>query len=274
MSLSKSRKIMCIILTMFIAAGSILFFGTIITKTTVLSQKYMDYVFSKNNVNTECEKEFKQRIEILEAKSGIPARVFDAVYKTNDISNSSAITRLYNLDEPDLYTDNQIEQFESLCKEYLEGNNMQYDKELIHNTAVEATKAYSDCFGLQNSDALTDFIGKVNNNYLHFISIGVLLMAVPAMLMLILFRRSREILFNIFAAFTISGMSFTISAIASLIVKVGQNLSISPQIYSYAFGNAAKGACVVSIVFGVLLTAASVFANVKITKSLDSDTLK
>ena len=45
MTLSKSRKAICFILTLLIAAGSILLFGISITKSTVLSQKYMDYVF-------------------------------------------------------------------------------------------------------------------------------------------------------------------------------------------------------------------------------------
>ena len=81
---------------------------------------------------------------------------FDAVYKNNDISNSSALTRLYNQDNPDLYSKNQIAQFDSLCKEYLKGNNMQYDEALIHNTAVKAAQAYSDCFGLKNTEAIAD----------------------------------------------------------------------------------------------------------------------
>ena len=117
MTLSKSRKAICFILTLLIAAGSILLFGISITKSTVLSQKYMNYVFDKCNVSEQCEKAFKDQISVLEAQSGIPSRVFDAVYKNNDISNSSALTRLYNQDNPDLYSKNQIAQFDSLCKE-------------------------------------------------------------------------------------------------------------------------------------------------------------
>ena len=270
MTLSKSRKAICFILTLLIAAGSILSFGISITKSTVLSQKYMNYVFDKCNVSEQCEKAFKDQISVLEAQSGIPSRVFDAVYKNNDISNSSALTRLYNQDNPDLYSNNQIAQFDSLCKEYLEGNNMQYDEALIHNTAVKAAQAYSDCFGLKNTEAIADFISTFNSNYLHFLSIGVLLVALPIILLLVLFRRSREIMFNIFAAFTVTGFTFTAAGIASLIARISQGLNISPQIYQTAFTSAVNGACCVSIVLGVLLAAISVFANVKITKSLDS----
>ena len=262
MTLSKSRKAICFILTLLIAAGSILLFGISITKSTVLSQKYMNYVFDKCNVSEQCEKAFKDQISVLEAQSGIPSRVFDAVYKNNDISNSSALTRLYNQDNPDLYSKNQIAQFDSLCKEYLKGNNMQYDEALIHNTAVKATQAYSDCFGLKNTEAIADFISTFNSNYLHFLSIGILLVALPIILLLVLF--------NIFVAFTVTGFTFTAAGIASLIAKISQGLNISPQIYQTAFTSAVNGACCVCIVLGVLLAAISVFANVKITKSLDS----
>ena len=213
MTLSKSRKAICFILTLLIAAGSILLFGISITKSTVLSQKYMNYVFDKCNVS---------------------------------------------------------EQFDSLCKEYLKGNNMQYDEALIHNTAVKAAQAYSDCFGLKNTEAIADFISTFNSNYLHFLSIGILLVALPIILLLVLFRRSREIMFNIFVAFTVTGFTFTAAGIASLIARISQELNISPQIYQTAFTSAVNGACCVSIVLGVLLAAISVFANVKITKSLDS----
>ena len=270
MTLSKSRKAICFILTLLIAAGSILLFGISITKSTVLSQKYMNYVFDKCNVSEQCEKAFEDQISVLEAQSGIPSRVFDAVYKNNDISNSSALTRLYNRDNPDLYSNNQIAQFDSLCKEYLEGNNMQYDEALIHNTAVKAAQAYSDCFGLKNTEAIADFISTFNSNYLHFLSIGILLVALPIILLLVLFRRSREIMFNIFVAFTVTGFTFTAAGIASLIARISQGLNISPQIYQTAFTSAVNGACYVCIILGVLLAAISVFANVKITKSLDS----
>lgn len=96
------------------------------------------------------------------------------------------------------------------------------------------------------------------------------LVALPIILLLVLFRRSREIMFNIFVAFTVTGFTFTAAGIASLIARISQGLNISPQIYQTAFTSAVNGACYVCIILGVLLAAISVFANVKITKSLDS----
>ena len=95
-------------------------------------------------------------------------------------------------------------------------------------------------------------------------------MAVPIIMLLVLYRRSREIMFNIFASLTTSGMIFTVSSVLCLIFKTAQRFDISPQVYSQAFGNAVKGSCFISIIFGLLLTGISIFVNVKITKSLDS----
>ena len=77
-------------------------------------------------------------------------------------------------------------------------------------------------------------------------------------------------MFNIFASLTTSGMIFTVSSVLCLIFKTAQRFDISPQVYSQAFGNAVKGLCFISIIFGLLLTGITIFVNVKITKSLDS----
>lgn len=268
MSLRKSRKIISIILAVLIACGSVLFFGTLITKATIMSEKYTSYVFNKAGVNESCKKAFSNQVKVLEEQSGIPARVFNSVYNFNDTSGGTAIERLFSSNNTTLNTNSQTEKFEKLCKEYIEGNNMQYDEKLIHNTALKATQAYSDCFGMKNTEQISSFIQDVNNHYQSYLSIGALLFIVPLVLFIILFRRSLDVAFNLFSALTISGMTFITSGIASLIAKVGLH-DITPQIYQQAFYDCVKGACFVSIIFGVLLTAISVFANVKITKELD-----
>ena len=272
MSLRKSRKIICVILTILIAAGSIFFFGTLITKATVMSQKYTSYVFEKTGVNKTCKEEFSNQVKVLEAQSSIPARVFTSVYNFNDATNQTAIERLYSSSNTTLNTANQTEKFEKLCKEYLEGNNMQYDEALIHNTALKATQAYSDCFGMKNTEQISSYLENINAHYQSYLSIGALLFVVPLVLLIILFRRSLDVTFNVFAALTLSGLTFVASGIASLIAKVGLH-NISPAIYRQAFYNCVKGACYISIVFGAVLTVVCVIANIKITKSLDKNYL-
>ena len=94
MTLSKSRKAMCFILTMLFSIGSILFFGTLIAKSTVLNEGYMNRIFEYSNVNEQCEKAFEDRVAVLEAQSTIPARVFDTVFKTNDTAASNVIAKI------------------------------------------------------------------------------------------------------------------------------------------------------------------------------------
>lgn len=273
MSLSKARKILCCILTVVLAAGSMLFFGSLITSATVLSENYVVKVFELNDASSRCKEEFKKQLTVLEAKSSIPERVFDAVYNFDEISNDSVIRRLFSSADTTLYTEDEVQRFEQLCKEYLEGNNIKYDKELIHNTALEATELYSQCFGMQNSQELSSFIQNADEQMQKLISIGGLLVMVSIIVLLILHRKSKDIMFNIFAALTLQGFAFIVSGILSLIFKVGQNIAISPQIYADAFADCAKGACVVSIIFGVISSALSLCANISITKKSDKSPL-
>ncbi len=272
MSLHKSRKIISIILTVLIACGSILFFGTLITKVTVMSESYTSYVFDKVGVNKNSKEAFANQIKVLEAQSGIPARVFNSVYNFNDATSKTAVERLFSSSNTTLSTNSQTDKFERLCKEYLEGNNMQYDEALIHNTALKATEAYSNCFGMKNTEQISSFINNVNAHYQSYLSVGALLFIVPLVLFIILFRRSLDVAFNFFSALTLSGLSFVVSGIASLIAKFGLH-DITPAIYQQAFYSCVKGACYISIIFGAVLTIISVIANIKITKALDRNNL-
>lgn len=208
MSLHKSRKIISIILTVLIACGSILFFGTLITKVTVMSESYTSYVFDKVGVTKNSKEAFANQIKVLEAQSGIPARVFNSVYNFNDATSKTAVERLFSSSNTTLNTNSQTDKFEKLCKEYLEGNNMQYDEALIHNTALKATEAYSNCFGMKNTEQISSFIKNVNAHYQSYLSVGALLFIVPLVLLIILFRRSLDVAFNIFSALTLLGFIF------------------------------------------------------------------
>lgn len=267
MSLIKTRRVMCAILCILFAVGGILFFGTLIANITVLSESYMVSIFEHNDISQQCRDEFEEQLSVLEAESGIPTRVFDAVYNFEEITNDSTISRLYGGHDTTLYTQDTIDIFEQLCVEYLEGNNLQYDEELIHNTALEATRIYSECFGMANTEELSAFITTAKANTQSIMSIGALLIVVPIVLLLILFKKTKDIMFYIFSSLTVQGFSFITLSLASLIFKIGQNVNITPAIYAEAFADSAKGACIIFLIFGAILSAVALYFNVKITKS-------
>lgn len=99
--------------------GSILFFGTLIAKSTVLNEGYMNRIFEYSNVNEQCEKAFEDRVAVLEAQSTIPARVFNTVFKTNDTAASNVIGKLYSSQNPTLYSKIKLSSLNRFAKSIL-----------------------------------------------------------------------------------------------------------------------------------------------------------
>lgn len=265
MSLGKTRRFISYLLTIIIAAGGMMLFGTAIARATMLNESYVNAVFDRSGAFERSKKDFEDCVLVLEARSSIPARVFNSVYSFSDSQSGNAAAYLFGSEDSQLYAESKTEEFEKLCKEYLDGNNMSYDSELVHNTALEATEMYSQCFLISGGEELAAEISKAQDAYAGVLSLGLLLVILPVALLLSLYRRNYEIYFNINAAFTLQGLIFMFSAIGCLILRVWQNVGLSPAAYADAYAKAVQGACAVGLVFGALLTAISLFFNIRIT---------
>lgn len=262
MSLRKARRILTILLSVLIVIGGNLFFGAEIAEYTFCNQNYMTKVFSSDTFNEKCELNFKDRTAVLSAESDIPPRVFEAILDNNSFASKTAVQRLFDGYDSSLYNDDLIEQFETLCLEYLDGNKIAYDKSKIHNTAVAATEIYSDSFGISNSQEAIAFIDNVNSQHSKFASIGLLLIAISIALFLIIFTKKSDIIRAVCSAFTALGLSMLLTGICSLIFGVGDIRLLSPVHYAESLSTAVDGAFAVAIVVGLLITAASVAGSV------------
>lgn len=266
MSLKSTRKILSIIFIVIIAAGGSLFAGAVTVKATLCSESYLQRHFTSDRVMAQCQQNFDSRIEALSEKSGIPVRAFEAVSNFEEIKSDSPVRRLFGGHDTTLYTSDTVERFEQLCIEYLEGNSIKYDKELIHNTADEAAKIYADCFGLKNTDEISGFINSVNENYQRFISISSLMLILPIVLLFLLYKKVYDIFLMVFSAFTAEGVTLVFSGAIGLILKLGQSALIYPQIYALAAGNVIRNVFVILMIAGFVITAVFVFFNVYLYK--------
>lgn len=254
MSLRYLRKILSVALIFIIALGSTVLFGLALIQTTVCSENYISRFVDSSAVSTERKESFNRRIEALEAKSGIPSRVFDAVYNFNEITNDTAIHRVYAGFDSQLYNEATIDRFEKLCKEYLDGTGKEYDDILVRNTAIEAAKIYSDCFGLRNTQEFISFSDEFEQTFRTHMSIAVVLIVIPVTLIFIMFKKVDAILIHIFPGFIASGLTLFITGICGLLFRFGQGAVITPDIYAEALGNAVKGMFVIALLFGAVLS--------------------
>lgn len=266
MSMKSTRKILSVILIVIIAAGSSIFSGTLALKVTICNQAYMQRYLNSDEVKAQCMEAFDSRIDALAQRSGIPSRAFEAVRNFDEITSDSPVRRLFNGHDTTLYTNATIERFENLCLEYLEGNSIEYDETLVHNTAEEAARIYADCFGMKNTQELAEFINHVNDGYRAYFSISFLMIVASVVMLFLLYKKVNEIFTVFLSAFTAQGIALFFTSAAALISKFGRSLLIYPQIYADAVNDAVNGMFIMVMIFGFVLACVCVFLNVSIYK--------
>lgn len=266
MSLSKSRKIICFLLSVIMVISAGLFTGIEMISNTLCSEKYIEKVFSSKSVMSECEENYKTRIGILAKDSLIPERVFFAADENNTGQNENAVNKFFGGHDSTLYSNNRVETYEKLCVEYLEGNNIEYNKSEIHNVAEKAANIYADSFGLKNTEEIKAFIDKVNALSPKMTSFALLLLTVCIIIIFFMFSKKRDAAEVYCSAGTALGFTFIFTGITALIFGIGNNPKVTPQAYAKAISLAVNGDFAILIIIGILICAMSLTGSVRICK--------
>lgn len=271
MTLKTLRKILAVIFAAIIAVSASVFAVSQVVHFTLCSENYLSKFFASEKITQQCRDNFNKRIEALEAKSGIPARVFDAVYNFSEITEDTAVHRLFAGHDTSLYNEATVDRFESLCTEYLDGNEIKYDKKLIRNTAEEAARIYADSFGIDNTDEAVKFIKQADIKYGRYSSVSFMLVVLSILMMAVLFSKPYDVFLRVFAAFTAQGFALALTGAVALIMKFGQHPLLSPQMYANAAIGAVKGMYVIMLLLGVLVGIGFLIANIVMTEKIKND---
>lgn len=266
MSLKSTRKILTFLCVFLIGASSFVLLATQIAKLTVCSQGFVQRFVFTEGINNQARENFKVALEALENESSIPARAFEAIYNDKSAGLNEAVERLYNGHDATLYNDDTVDRFERLCIEYLEGNQIKYDKKLVHNTAQRATRLYSDCFGIQNAQMLKDFIDGVRTSSSRYASASLLVMLVGVCVLFVLYKKQGMALEKILQGFTAQGLAFIVCPLICLLARIGQHSQVYPLLYAQACSNLVRSVYFIALVIGILICTVSLLINVNIIK--------
>lgn len=260
MSLTKSRKVLSFILSLLMAAGALMFFSSQTISQLMINENVAARFLASDSVNNACLENFKDRIKAVEAASGIPSRVFETVLNKSTPSVESSVRNIFSGADTYSYNDDLVSRFEDLCIEYLDGNNMDYDKAQVHNTAVYAAQVYSDCFSIKDSSQLSDFAADVKDDHAKFASVGLLIVVVCIMLISVLFSQKSERGRALASSFSAVGASVFLTGAVGAVVSLSVDIGITPQIYADALkSQAAASFCVMAFLGALILAAATAF---------------
>lgn len=204
------------------------------------------------------------QFEALALKSGIPARVFRNIENETSVENTlrSSVHNFYNHIDTEAAKSTKAEYFYNLCVEYLEGNNLTYNKQDIENTAYEAAEIYENCLGLSNTEHLIDFADGVQNDAPRA-ALGLLVSAfVLGAFFFVLYKSKNRALSYISTSVSVSGVTLAFISVISLIFKVGTHFAMTPSAYYNAMCSVIRLFYLLLFAVGALLVLIGTVGNI------------
>lgn len=269
MNLRKLRSAVSLLITLLLSAALSSAVGAVMINSTFASSSFMERRFVTESLADDCESQLDLQFEALALKSGIPARVFRNIEKETSVENTlrSSVHNFYNHIDTEAAKATKAEYFYNLCVEYLEGNNLTYNKQDIENTAYEAVEIYENCLGLSNTEHLIDFADGVQNDAPRA-ALGLLVSAfVLGAFFFVLYKSKNRALSYISTSVSVSGVTLTFISVISLIFKVGTHFAMTSAAHYNAMCSVIRLFYLLLFAVGALLILVGTVGNIIIYNS-------
>lgn len=252
MNLRKTRSVLSVIITFILALSITCASVAMLINATVASYGFMADYFISEELAAECEKQLDLQFEALSEKSGIPVRVFETSKSENSVRNviNLSLEYVYGYTGVSVNEDEKTEYFYKLCTEYLDGNNISYNHDDVMNAAREAAEIYIGCCTLQNTDYLSDFVENISSNTPKIALASLFSALVCGFLLFILYSKKHHVFEYFASSISGAGAALILISFAALITRIGNNIAVSPQIYSNALYSSVRMVFLLMLVLG------------------------
>lgn len=262
MGLSETRKALCSITAVITSIATAAFIISFVLGFALNSQPFIERILVTDSLVSECEAQLDAKYAVLEAETGIPSRVFAQVKKSYGVGDSlkRALQNVYTDEDSTLYNNTTVEYFNKLCTEYFEGSEIEYDKDDVQRTAVAAAEIFSDTVGFHNADSAPERVETLRKGC-STVELASLMFILLGMLSIVILHTDKKKGF-IYTFIGLSGGSLGAAVAAALCVifKSYNKISILPEVFALAAGNALKICLLLVIPAGLILALASYIA--------------
>lgn len=264
MKMTRSRKILSIIMQCVIAVCTAMLLFSFVLNFTFASPNYIASHFPTDEVAAACDEQLTKKYTALADESGFPVRVFEMVKENMPTAQSvkSSVMGLVQGENVDFYTQNQIDYFYNLCKEYAQGNNLKYSESDLIVTAQKAAQIYSETVGVHSADSAVQKISELKQKVTFVQLISAVLLVVCGFVTVIMFSRKRLGYGKLLCATAAGGIGVLFSSAILFLTKPAQHLDISPAVYAqgfshmtgrYFFVTAILAVAVIAVSYGIII---------------------
>lgn len=233
MGLKATRTILSILLSFVIAAVTLITLVSFILNITFSTPSFLTERIVTPQLVSTCTEQLSMKYAALEAESGIPARVFKAVTENAGVEFAleTAAENIFSAESSSLYNEDRVNYFYKLCTEYFDGNGIEYNKKNVCRVSEKAAQIYSDTLGMHNTESIEKYISGYKMNCLKITSAGMVILTLCCSMICLIHKKRSDILFFIACGTAGGGIAAVISALISLILKVGSEIVFYPVAY-------------------------------------------
>ena len=262
MRLDTSRRIIATILEIVIAVSTVIFLISVIMTFTTADKNFFINQFATPALEAECNAQLNMKYEALSNETSIPARVFERVtedYPTDEALRQAALS-VFSEENETLYSENKINYFYELSVEYLDGNEISYNKDDIKRAAEQAAKIYSDTVGLHNTGGIQARIARFSRIYPQttIASFIVAFVCFPAVM--VMYKRKKHGYFNAIGGILAGSAATALSTFVLAITRFGSSIDILPEIHREAMVSTSSKNFLIITFFSVIVVAGSLSA--------------
>lgn len=233
MEMKQTRKLLSLIIAVVIAISSVCMLSSLTLELSLANKSFFSKHLVTNAVAEECEKQLDLKFEALEAESGIPLSVFQMATKTYSTADnlSQASQNIFSEETAELYSNERVDYFYNLCTEYLDGNNISYNRDDVRRTADKAARIYSETVGIHNTDSISQYLTLFARDCTKATSITIVSLIICGTLLAIIYKKKNYAISYFASGVAGGGIATIIGALLALIFQVGTDVSVSPVVY-------------------------------------------
>ena len=276
MGLGTSRKIICVILSVIVAASFAGLIFSVSLSNTVASRSYIEKHLITDEVAAGAEEQLDMKYKTLAAESGIPFRVFETAKSEFPVKKTveNAFVNSFGAEDSTLYTENMANYFTKLCIEYLEGVGLEYESENVERTGEKAARIYSDTLGFHNIASLAESISALRNKCVTVTAVTAAAISICVFAIMLLYNDRKKGATYLLGGAYGGALGVLISSLVFAFLNPGSKIDLEPIVYRLSVSGMVISAFLLSAGIGaisfVALCAAQFIVKKKSKKTVRS----
>ena len=273
MNLNTTRKIVAIILEIVMAISTVVFLISAIMTFTLADKNYFINRFATQELADECDNQLNLKFEALSYETSIPARVFERVetdYPTIEALRQAALS-VFSEENETLYSQNKVDYFYELSLEYLDGNDISYNKADIKRAAEKAARIYSDTVGLHNTGGIEARLAGFSRSYPRITIISFIVVFACFPIIMVMFKRKKNGYFYAIGGILAGAAATALGSILLVIFNPGSNINIFPEIYKQSIVSTARRDYLILAFFSIVIAVSAFSAMRFVDKKIQDE---